>query len=389
MIIDEILQTAPRYIALRRDIHAHPEMAFKENRTSDVIAGALSAMGIEVHRGLAGTGVVGTLRAGTGSRSIALRADMDALPLQERNDFTHRSRHDGCMHACGHDGHTAMLLAAADYLSGHGNFDGTVYFIFQPAEESEGGARVMIEQGLFDLFPADAVFGLHNWPGLPVGQFGIFQGPVMASADRFDITITGHGAHAGMPHQGTDCLLAGSALTQALQSVVSRTLDPLDSAVLSITRFHAGEAYNITPDNATLGGTVRAHRAEVQDQIEAAMRQICHGIATSFGVHVNLDFRRGYPATVNSPAETQQCLQTAREVVGLDCVIKDLRPSMGAEDFSFMLQQKPGCYVWLGNGLGEGGCMLHNPHYDFNDEVLSVGASYWARLVDRVLAPGY
>ena len=370
----------------RRHLHAHPELSQHERATAAFVCARLAEFGIPFVAGVGGHGVVATLARGGADRSVGLRADMDALPIAEPTILPHASRRPGVMHACGHDGHTAMLLAAADYLSGHGNFDGTVYFIFQPAEESEGGARVMIEQGLFDLFPADAVFGLHNWPGLPVGQFGIFQGPVMASADRFDITITGHGAHAGMPHQGTDCLLAGSALTQALQSVVSRTLDPLDSAVLSITRFHAGEAYNITPDNATLGGTVRAHRAEVQDQIEAAMRQICHGIATSFGVHVNLDFRRGYPATVNSPAETQHCLQTAREVVGLDCVIKDLRPSMGAEDFSFMLQAKPGAYLRLGQGGSDGtGCSLHNSRYDFNDEVLPLGSAMHASLVEQSL----
>lgn len=383
--LSAIQQITPRYVSLRHDIHAHPELAFKEARTSDLVAEALASLGVAVHRGLAGTGVVGTLRCGSGERAIALRADMDALPLQERNDFAHRSRHDGRMHACGHDGHTAMLLAAADYLAQTRNFDGSVHFIFQPAEESEGGGRVMVEQGLFELFPVEAVFGMHNWPGLPAGQFGVFPGPVMASTDRFDITLTGHGAHAAMPHQGTDVILAGSALLQALQSIVSRTLDPLDSAVLSVTRFHAGEAYNILPDKAQLAGTVRAFTEEVRAQVQSAMRRTCKGIAEAHGVHVGLEFKSGYPATVNSAREAEWCREAAAGIVGADNVRGDLRPSMGAEDFSYMLQQKPGCYVWLGNGMGEGGCMLHNPHYDFNDDILPIGAAYWAQLVERLL----
>jgi len=310
---------------------------------------------------------------------------MDALPLQEQNLFPHHSRHAGRMHACGHDGHTAMLLAAAEYLAATRNFAGTVYFIFQPAEEGGGGARVMIEEGLFERFTMQAVFGMHNWPGLAAGQFAVMPGPVMASADTFDIAVRGHGAHAAMPHQGVDPVVAGAALVQALQGIVSRTLDPLDAAVLSITRFHAGDAYNIIPEQALLGGTVRAFRGEVQDQMEAAMARVCNGIAASFGVQVTLDYQRGYPATVNSVAEAALCRKAASDLVGTENVHNDMKPSMGAEDFSCMLQAKPGCYVWLGNGLGEGGCMLHNPHYDFNDEVLPLGASYWARLVEQTL----
>jgi hippurate hydrolase len=385
-IIAAIRQQQPRLAALRRDIHAHPETAFEERRTSDVVAEFLAATGIEVHRGLAGTGVVGVLRAGSGDKAIGLRADMDALPILEQNIFPHRSRFDGRMHACGHDGHTAMLLGAAEYLAATRNFDGTVVFIFQPAEEGEGGARVMIEQGLFERFPMQAVFGMHNWPGLPAGQFAIMPGPMMASADQFDIIVKGHGAHAAMPHQGVDPLVAGSALLQALQTIPSRTLDPLDAAVLSVTRFHAGDAYNVIPDHAVLGGTVRAFRPEVQDQVEAAMERICNGIAATHGVQVSLEYRRGYPATINSTAEAEVCRTVAAALVGADMVRGDLRPSMGAEDFSYMLQVKPGCYVWLGNGLGEGGCMLHNPHYDFNDEILPIGASYWARLAEHLLA---
>jgi hippurate hydrolase len=385
-VLSHIKQNQERLVALRRDIHAHPETAFEEQRTSALVVEVLSAAGIEVHRGIAETGVVGVLRSGASERAIGLRADMDALPIHEQNHFPHRSHLDGKMHACGHDGHTAMLLGAAEYLAATGNFDGTVYFIFQPAEEGEGGARVMIEEGLFERFPMQAVFGMHNWPGLPAGQFAIMPGPMMASADQFDIVIKGHGAHAAMPHQGVDPVAAGSALAQALQTIVSRTLDPLDAAVLSVTRFHAGDAYNVIPDHATLGGTVRAFRPEVQDRVEAAMERICGGIGAAFGVQISLDFRRGYPATINSLAEAEICRNIAVGLVGKESVRTDLRPSMGAEDFSFMLLEKPGCYVWLGNGMGEGGCMLHNPHYDFNDEVLALGASYWARLTEHMLA---
>lgn len=387
-MIPAILFSQSRLVALRRDIHAHPETAFEERRTSDLVAEFLGAAGVEVHRGLAGTGVVGVLRAGGSDRSIGLRADMDALPIEEQNLFPHRSRHEGRMHACGHDGHTAMLLGAAEYLAATRNFDGTVVFIFQPAEEGEGGARVMIEQGLFERCPVQSVFGMHNWPGLPAGQFAIMPGPMMASADQFDITVKGHGAHAAMPHQGADPVIAASALLQALQTIASRTLDPLDAAVLSVTRFHAGDAYNVIPDRAVLGGTVRAFRPEVQDQVETAMERICSGIAASFGVQVELDFRRGYPATVNSTVEADVCLRVATELVGRDRVRTDLRPSTGAEDFSYMLRTRPGCYVWLGNGMGEGGCMLHNPHYDFNDDILPLGASYWVRLTEYLLARG-
>ena len=379
---------ARKYVSVRRDIHAHPELAFQEYRTSDLVADTLKGLGVEVHRGLAGTGVVGVLRSGNGTKAIGLRADMDALPMQEHNDFEHRSRHDGRMHACGHDGHTAMLLAAADYLASTSKFNGTVYFIFQPAEETEGGGRVMVEQGLFRHFPMDAVFGLHNWPGLPAGQFGVFPGPIMASADRFDITVSGRGAHAAMPHQGRDVIHAGGFLMQALQSVVSRDLDPLETAVVSITRFHAGDAYNILPEKAHLGGTIRSFSEDVRAQVESRIREICKGIGEAFGVHIAMELKPGYPPTVNDPAQTEWCHAAAVSVVSQENVRSDLKPSMGAEDFSFMLQQRPGCYVWLGNGTGEGGCMLHNPKYDFNDDVLPVGAKYWASLVETVLRQG-
>jgi amidohydrolase len=386
--LPQIQASREHLVALRHDIHAHPELAFEEQRTSDKVAAFLQSRGIETHRGLAGTGVVGVLRHGGGSRAIALRADMDALPVLEQNLFPHRSRHDGRMHACGHDGHTAMLLGAAEYLAAHPDFDGTVVFIFQPAEETDGGARVMIEEGLFERFPVDAVFGMHNWPGLPAGQFAVHGGPVMACADQFDILIKGHGAHAAMPHQGRDPLTAGAALVQALQTVVSRGLDPLDAAVLSITQFFAGgEAYNVIPAEARIGGTVRAFRPEVEDAIEAAMERHCAGIAAAHGVQATLDYRRGYPPTVNSAAEAETCRRVLVDLVGADNVRTDARPSMGAEDFAYMLREKPGCYVWIGNGLAEGGCMLHNPRYDFNDDILALGASYWARLVETLLQP--
>jgi len=375
-----------RLIALRHDLHAHPELAFEEHRSSDVVAAFLQSLGIEVHRGLAGTGVVGILRNGDSTRSIGLRADMDALPVHEQNLFPHRSRHEGRMHACGHDGHTAMLLGAAQELADSSDFNGTVVFIFQPAEETDGGARVMIEQGLFERFPVDAVFGMHNWPGLPAGQFAVHGGPVMACADQFDIVLSGHGGHAAMPQQARDPLIAAAALVQAVQTVVSRSLDPLDPAVISVTRFFAGgEAYNVIPAEARIGGTVRAFRGEVQDRIEAALERLAGGIAAAHGVQSHLDYRRGYPPTVNTAAEAALCAEVAGTVAGASNVRRDLAPSMGAEDFSYMLREKPGCYVWIGNGMAEGGCMLHNPRYDFNDAILPLGVRYWVELVKRVL----
>ena len=385
-IIDAVKKQHAGLTALRRDIHAHPELAFDEHRTAELVAKRLEAAGIETHRGIGRTGVVGVIRAGTSARAIGLRADMDALPMQERNTFPHHSRHPGRMHACGHDGHTTMLLGAAQYLAEHRDFDGTVYLIFQPAEEGDGGGREMIEDGLFERFPMDAVFGRHNWPGLPAGSFAVHSGPVMASADRFDIEVMGHGAHAAMPHLGVDPLPAAAALVQALQTVVSRTLDPLDAAVVSVTQMHAGEAYNVIPDRASLCGTVRAFSSENQSRIEDAMQRICQGIGTAFNVNIRFTYQRGYPATINAAAEAAVCAEVARAVAGPDAVRTDLPPSMGAEDFAYFLQQKPGAYVWLGNGPGEGGCTLHNPHYDFNDALIPVGVSYWGRLVERLLA---
>jgi hippurate hydrolase len=389
-IIEAIRDRQSGLAAIRRDIHAHPETAFAELRTAEVIARHLERSGIEVHRGMAKTGVIGVLRAGSSRRAVGLRADMDALPIQERNTFEHCSRNAGRMHACGHDGHTAMLLGAAEYLAATRQFDGTVVFIFQPAEEGEAGGRVMVEEGLFERFPVESVFGMHNWPGLAVGQFAVMAGPMMAGADEFEITVSGQGAHAAMPHQGVDPVLAGSALVQALQSVVSRNVHPVDSAVLSVTQFHAGDAYNVIPEQALLRGTVRAFKSEVQELCEAAMGRVCDGIAASFGARIALDYERGYPPTINSAAEAEVCREVAASLVGADNVRGDMLPSMGAEDFSFMLMAKPGCYVWIGNGAaanpGGSSCMLHNPHYDFNDEIIALGATYWVRLVERVLS---
>ena len=369
----------------RRDIHAHPELAFNENRTADLVAAELERYGLEVHRGMAKTGVVGVLRAGTSQRMIGLRADMDALPLAEMNEFPHHSRYQGKMHACGHDGHTAILLGAARYLAGNPDFDGIAVFIFQPAEESEGGAAVMIEEGLFERFPVESVYGLHNWPGIPVGEIAVMPGPVMAGTCAFEIFVRGHGCHAAMPHQGVDSIVAGAQLVQAMQTVVSRTLHPCDAAVVSVTQFHAGEAWNIIPEEVVLRGTIRSFKPEVQQTVERAIERLCSGIAAANGAQISVTFDHRYPPTVNSVNETNFCRNVAGSVFGSERVLTDILPSMGAEDFAYMLREKPGCYVWLGNGPGTGGCTLHNPHYDFNDELLTLGVSYWVQLVRQAL----
>ncbi len=372
--------------AWRRDIHAHPETAFEERRTADIVAEALESFGIEVTRGLAETGIVGRLTSGDSGRTIGLRADMDALPLDELNTFDHRSRHPGKMHGCGHDGHTAMLLGAARRLAETRNFDGTVHFIFQPAEEGAGGARVMIEDGLFLRFPCDAVYGMHNWPGMEAGTIGVRGGPMLAAADLFSITIRGQGAHGAMPHLGIDPVVVGAELVSALQTIASRTVDPMKAAVVSVTQFHAGAADNVIPDQAVLSGTTRAFDPAVQDRIEARMRAVCAGLAVAHDVTIDLDYRRNYPPLINTDAEADRAARAAAAVVGDAKVIRDPEPVMGAEDFAFMLQARPGAYVWIGNGAGEGGCMLHNPHYDFNDAILPVGAAYWVSLVEQELA---
>jgi amidohydrolase len=384
---NRIAEFHPDMVAWRHDIHAHPETAFEEVRTAAVVAEKLAQFGMEVHRGLAKTGVVGVLKAGKGGRAIGLRADMDALDMQEANGFAHRSRRDGKMHACGHDGHTAMLLGAARYLAETRNFDGTVYFIFQPAEENEAGGKVMVDEGLFDRFPCEAVYGMHNMPGVAVGQIGLMPGPMMASADFFRIDVKGVGAHGAFPHTGVDPILVGSEIVLALQRIVSRSVDPLRQAVVSVTQFNAGFTGNVIPATATLKGTTRAFLPEVQDLIEREMRRIAEGVAAAHGAEAALDYQRRYPPTINTPAETELAARAAEAIVGKDNVRRDLAPVMGAEDFGWMLQAKPGCYVWLGNGDGAGGCHVHNPNYDFNDEILPLGASYWATLVEQVLPP--
>ena len=377
-----------RLVSIRRDLHAHPELAFQETRTADVVARELATYGLEVHRGLARTGVVGILRKGERGRSIGLRADMDALPLAEKNVFTHCSTQPGRMHACGHDGHTTMLLGAAQYMAENSDvldFEGSVHFIFQPAEETDGGADVMIREGLFDRFPMDAVFGLHNWPGLPVGELAVMPGPVMAGTCAFEIAISGQGCHAAMPQQGIDTLIAASHLVLALQTIVSRNVDPCEAAVVSVTQIDGGESFNVIPDDAVVRGTIRAFKPEVQALVETALRRICAGIDSTFGVRSQVSFEQRYPPTINSVAESALCRDVGALVFGTENVRRNELPSMGAEDFAFMLQKKPGCYVWLGNGPGTGGCSLHNPHYDFNDAIIPFGVTYWVRLAESFL----
>ncbi len=385
-IITRIAEFHADMTAWRRDIHAHPELAYEEHRTSDLVAAKLQAFGVEVHRGLGGTGVVGTLRGqGQGRRSIGLRADMDALPMPEANSFAHASTRPGTMHACGHDGHTTMLLGAALYLAETRNFDGVVHFIFQPAEEGRGGARTMIEQGLFQRFPMENVFGMHNWPDLPPGAIAVHPGPVMAASDEFTITVQGQGSHAAMPHKGIDPVLAAAHIVTAAQSLVSRGADPQDSAVVSITWIQAGTTTNVIPNEALLHGTIRSFRPETRSRLHEHLTRLATSIATGFGASAKVEIRPGYPPTVNTEDSARIAAAVAAQVVGKANVLWDPEPSMGAEDFGYMLREKPGCYVWLGQGGNASGCKLHNPRYDFNDEVLPIGASYWATLVETVL----
>ncbi len=388
-VLSRLKELHPELTAWRRDLHAHPQTAFEETYASDLIARELGRMGIEVHRGLAKTGVVGTLHGkstGKGSvQAIGLRADIDALDITEANDLPYKSQYPGKMHACGHDGHTTMLLGAAKYLAESKNFAGTVRFIFQPAEENEGGGRVMVEEGLFEKFPVDAVFGIHNWPGMDVGRFATRTGPIMAAFDVFEIIVTGKGTHAAMPHWGVDPIVVTSHLVTALQTLVSRNVDPLDQLVVSVTQFHAGDTWNVIPASAMLRGTVRTFRKEVQDMAEDGMRRIVEQTCAAFGATGTLRYERRYPATVNTPQETDWSANVAKNVAGENHVDLDPQPCMGGEDFSFMLQQRPGCYIWIGNGPTDNGRLLHNPRYDFNDEILPLGATYFARLVETLL----
>jgi len=357
-------------VALRRDIHAHPEPGFEEHRTAARIAAELRALGLEVHEGIGGTGVVGVLKAGNGARSLGLRADMDALEIHEQTNLPWASTRPGCFHGCGHDGHVAMLLGAAQALARDPGFSGTLNLIFQPAEEGLGGARRMIEDGLFERFPCDRVYALHNWPDLPAGTIATRAGAIMGAADKFVIRLTGKGGHAALPQQTPDTLLAAAALVQQLNTIIGRAVPAAASAVLSVTQIHGGHAHNVIPAEARIEGTVRTFDPAVQDRIEERMRQILAGIETGFEVGTWLDYDRYYPATINDPAAAEDALAVAGTV---GTALRAPEPAATSEDFSFMLQQRPGAYIWLGQGKGEGSAPLHNPRYDFNDEVLETG----------------
>ncbi|SEJ70234.1 M20 aminoacylase family protein [Paraburkholderia diazotrophica] len=393
-LIPEIQAARGEIQSLRRTIHANPELRYEEAQTASLVAKTLAGWGIEVHEGIGKTGVVGVLKHGTGTKSIGLRADMDALPIHELNTFDHRSKNEGKMHACGHDGHTAMLLGAARHLAKEGDFDGTIVFIFQPAEEGGAGAKAMIDDGLFTRFPVDAVFGIHNWPGMPAGNFGVTEGPIMASSNEFRIEIKGVGSHAALPHNGRDPVFTAVQIANGLQSIITRNKKPLDTAVLSITQIHAGDAVNVVPDEAWLAGTVRTFTTETLDLIEARMRKIVQSTAEAYDCSVEITFHRNYPPTINSSEEARFAATVMKEIVGDENVDDAVEPTMGAEDFSFMLLEKPGCYAFLGNGdgghresgHGAGPCMLHNASYDFNDDLLPVGSTYWVRLAQRFLA---
>jgi hippurate hydrolase len=385
--IDELGKYLPQMTDWRRHIHANPETAFEEVETAAFVAAKLRAFGVDtIEEGLARTGIVASIRGGSSDRAIGIRADMDALDMQEATGLAWQSRRSGKHHACGHDGHTAMLLGAAQHLARTRDFDGTVYLIFQPAEENEGGGRVMVEEGLFDRHPMQAVFAMHNIPGIEAGCIAVKPGAMMASYDVFELTITGRGGHAAMPHKSIDPIMVGAELSQKLQTVVSRNVDPLEPAVLSITQFHAGTTWNVIPNEAVIRGTVRAFSATVQDLIEARIRKVCAGSAMAHEAEISVRYERRYPATINTAEEAQLCARVAEALVGPQRVIRDFRPAMGSEDFAYMLQARPGAYVWIGNGSGSrGGCMIHNPGYDFNDEILSTGAAFWVRLAETAL----
>ncbi|MGH8736617.1 MAG: M20 aminoacylase family protein [Burkholderiales bacterium] len=376
----------------RRDLHAHPELGFEETRTAGIVADKLESFGLEVHRGVGRTGVVGVLRTGSGkrtpgdgTRAVGLRADMDALPIQEENGFAHRSRNAGRMHACGHDGHTTMLLGAARALAETRAFDGTVNFIFQPAEEGLGGARAMIEEGLFERFPCEGVFGMHNRPSLPLGWFAVRAGPMMAAGGFFDITIHGKGAHGARPEAGVDPVIVAAHVATALQTIVSRNVAPVDTAVVSVTRIHGGDAYNVIPQTATLAGTVRAFSRPVMEKIEASLRRIVKGVAEGFGASAEIALKWEFAPTVNNPEQAEFAAGVCAGLVGADRVQRDPPLIMASEDFSFMLEKVPGCYLNIGNGSGETSCEVHNPGYDFNDAALPLGAAFFVRLVEARL----
>jgi hippurate hydrolase len=384
-IAPEVAALVPEMREWRHHIHAHPETAFEETATAAFVAAKLESFGLEVHRGLAKTGVIGVLRNG-GSDAIGLRADLDALHILERTGVPYASRSEGRMHACGHDGHTTMLLGAAQALARRKKVDGTVYFVFQPAEENEGGGRVMVEEGLFERFPMRAVYGMHNWPRLPAGSFAMRAGPLMGAYDIFEIVATGKGAHAAMAYMGKDPMLFVAHAITALQTIVARNLHPQDAGVVTVTQVHGGDTWNVIPQEVVLRGTVRTFKREVQDLIEQRLRGIVAGVAATFDMSATVRYERRYPATVNSETETGYAIAAAGAVVGAANVDTNPTPEMGSEDFAFMLQAKPGCYVWLGAGRGPDTPNIHSPHYDFNDDVLSIGASYWVTLAEQQLA---
>ena len=387
--IDRIRSYHGELTSVRRDIHAHPELSFQEDRTSALVADKLTAWGIEVHRGLAKTGIVGVIpgKKRTSGRGIGLRADMDCLPMHEKNSFEHKSKNEGRMHACGHDGHTTMLLGAARYLAETRNFDGTAYLIFQPAEEGGGGGEVMVKEGLFERFPANEVYALHNWPGLPPGKMAVRAGPVMAATDEVQITVHGRGGHGAMPHLAVDPVLAAAHIITALQSIASRNVSPIEAVVVSICSMATSQVgvFNVIPDHVKLVGTVRSFQAETRDLAERRVREIVTKTAEALGASAEVTYARGYPATVNSAREAQFAAQVGKRLFGADNVITEHEPTMGGEDFSFLLQERPGAYVFLGQGGAQGGCLLHNPNYDFNDEVIPLGAGYLAALVEEAL----
>ena len=383
-IVPRSLELQGELTRIRRDIHAHPELAYEEHRTSEMVAAKLTEWGLEVHRGLGKTGVVGTLRKGNSPKAVGLRADMDALPMQETNEFEHRSTNTGRMHACGHDGHTTMLLGAAKVMAESRNFEGAVHFIFQPAEEGGGGAKAMIEDGLFQKFPCDAVFAIHNKPGLKLGSIATKPGPLLAAADRWDIRIKGHGGHAAHPHLARDPIVIGSQVVMALQGIVSRNTDPLDAAVVTVGFMKAGSAYNVIPGDMHIGGTTRTTTVENRAMVERRIREICAGAAAMHGVDISVEHRAGYGPTINDADKAQFAADVAAEVCGEANILRTVKPSMGAEDFSYMLNAVPGAMVWLGNGMTEQG--LHNPGYDFNDQAIPFGVSFFVRAAERFLS---
>jgi hippurate hydrolase len=387
-LIPDIVDKHASHTKWRRDIHAHPELAYEEHRTAKFVADKLTEFGIPIETGVGRTGVVGTITNGSSDRCIGLRADMDALPLQEFNEFEHRSTHDGVMHACGHDGHTTMLLAATQYLATNRNFEGTVHVIFQPAEEGEAGAKAMMDDGLFERFPMEAVYGMHNWPGQQVGKMATRKGPIMAAMDVFEVKIIGRGGHGALPHLAVDPILVATQLVNQLQGIVSRNVNPIDAAVVSVTQIHAGDAWAVIPSEVVIRGTVRSFKPATRELLRKRMKQITAGICSGNDCEFEWWYDHRFPPTVNSSLETDAVSKACRSLLGTANYNDDVDPSTGSEDFGYMLEAKPGCYAFIGNGSADGGCLLHNPRYDFNDEIIPIGASYWVQLVEQELAVG-